>query len=265
MPYKDPAKRREVERRSREKKKRLAGQVDLQEEQVNFKGRPTVEDAEAIYGDEQKEASLAKLIMRRYMKSRTWACIMYLDSMPADWEDRLRQIGVGFAVSPLHDRDVRDTGELKKEHYHVILDWPGGTTTYRTAAGIARDVLQGTIPIPLVSPRGYYRYFTHLDNPKKAQYDEADIVRGNGFDIDEFAALTSAEQAEIRKGLYQLIQERNFLELWDLTGYVACFMPFAYDEYLSRNTIMVQGWLSSRRNSMRSRPAVPAPASEEVS
>ena len=132
--------------------------------------RPTIEDAEAAMDNPVLMVDVSATVKRFYGKSQVWAGIMYQDSAPADWEHQLRMLGVPFAVSPLHDQDIREDKTPKKPHWHVILYWPGGSTTYRTAAAIMRDVLKGTIPIPLVSPRGYYRYFTHLDNPNKAQH-----------------------------------------------------------------------------------------------
>lgn len=259
MPYADPERRRAAdrERKRRSRIKEVQTEIDLANgEQVDFAGRPQVEDAEAAYGDESRETVIAAAVHRRYGKSRTWACIMYLDSCPPDWEDKLRQIGVGFAVSPLHDKDVRDDGSIKKEHYHVILNWPGGSTTYRAVAGIARDVLHGTIPVPLVSPRGYYRYFTHLDNPSKAQYDEADIVRGNGFDIDDFSALTVDEQIDISMQIEDMIIAEGIVEYWDLMMYIRTNCSRGIYDFARRNTVYLSAMLRSRRHVLAPKPAV---------
>lgn len=246
MPYKDPEKRREAKRQSAAKRRQDAGTpVSLQAGGLG--DRPMVEDAEAAYGDDVRESALAAKVNKVYGKSRTWACIMYADSVPADWEDKLRMIGVAFAVSPLHDKDVTQTGVLKKPHWHVILHWPGGSTTYKTAEDIARGVLRGTIPIPLVSPRGYYRYFCHLDNPKKAQYDEKDIITGNGFDVGDFLELTAQEKAEIRMKILELIITCDMSEYWELVVYAMYNLTRAEMDFIATNTLFFTAALRSKR------------------
>lgn len=173
---------------------------------------------------------------------------MYQDSAPADWEQQLRMLGVPFAVSPLHDQDKREDGTLKKPHWHVILYWPGGSTTYRTAAAIMRDVLKGTIPIPLVSPRGYYRYFTHLDDPHKAQYDEKNIITGNNFDIGEFVTLTAQEKTELKKLVMTEIIKQGMTEYFELVVYAMYNMDNATFDLISTNTMFFNSVLKSKRH-----------------
>ena len=64
----------------------------------------------------------------KYLKKRSWAFVLYPESAPTDWLDLLTQKGVPFCVSPLHDKDVNPTGEIKKSHYHIILNYSGPTT-----------------------------------------------------------------------------------------------------------------------------------------
>lgn len=210
--------------------------------------RPTIEDAEAAMDNPVLMVDVSATVKRFYGKSQVWAGIMYQDSAPADWEHQLRMLGVPFAVSPLHDQDIREDGTPKKAHWHVILYWPGGSTTYRTAAAIMRDVLKGTIPIPLVSPRGYYRYFTHLDNPNKAQYDEKNIVTGNNFDIGEFITLTAQEKNELKKLVLAEIIKQGMTEYWELVVYAMYNMDNAAFDLISTNTVFFNAALKSKRH-----------------
>ena len=213
--------------------------------------RPTIEDAEAAMDNPVLMVDVSATVKRFYGKSQVWAGIMYQDSAPADWEHQLRMLGVPFAVSPLHDSDIREDGTPKKAHWHVILYWPGGSTTYRTAAAIMRDVLHGTIPIPLVSPRGYYRYFTHLDNPKKAQYDPKDIINGNGFDIGNFLDLTTQEENELCRKLVEIIEAQNITEYWDLLLWTMYNEKSFVFEFVRKNTLFLNSAVSSRRNKLK--------------
>ena len=38
-------------------------------------------------------------------KARYFTFLLYPESIPADWKQRLELIGVPIAISPLHDRD----------------------------------------------------------------------------------------------------------------------------------------------------------------
>ena len=55
-------------------------------------------------------------------KARYFTFLLYPESIPADWKQRLELIGVPIAISPLHDRDKSNVeGQTyKKAHYHVI-------------------------------------------------------------------------------------------------------------------------------------------------
>ena len=116
------------------------------------------------------------------IKKRNWAFIVWNDSKPTNWKDILQETGLMFAISPLHDKDINPTGEPKKAHYHVIMTYDG-PTTFNNALNVAKSVNANTVQ-PLEQIRGYYRYFTHLDNPEKYQYNDSEITTINGFDIN---------------------------------------------------------------------------------
>lgn len=244
--------RKKAEKQAQENQEEQAGTAAAQPE---FSGRPTLADAEAAYMDGDKDGErIAAAIVRRYNKAQTWGFILYAESVPDDYEEQLRMLGVPFALSPWHDidtdgkKDENGNPIYKKKHRHGMLHWAGGATTYRTAAAITRDLLHGTIPIPLVSPRGYYRYFTHLDNPNKAQYDPADIITGNSFDIGEFLGLTAKEKNDLAKKLVRLIGEQDISEYWDLVVYAMQEMDDAAFEFVRTNTMFLANAIRSKRN-----------------
>mgnify|MGYP002655818694 FL=1 len=77
--------------------------------------------------------------MAKYIKSRTWAMVVYPESAPENWEELLAETFMQFAVSPLHDKDTNPDGEIKKPHWHVILIWDG-PVTQNTALKTAEKV-----------------------------------------------------------------------------------------------------------------------------
>lgn len=112
-------------------------------------------------------------------KKRNWAFVLYPESAPSDWRDRIGMYGVPCAVSPLHDMDVDKDGKPKKPHYHVILAYKHPTTFNNVKSFV--ESLGQPIPIPLQDLESYYRYLSHQDDADKAQYCADDVVTYCGF------------------------------------------------------------------------------------
>lgn len=183
------------------------------------------------------------------VKKRNWAFVLYPESAPADWMQRLQLTGLQCAVSPLHDCDLNPTGEPKKAHYHIILCY-SGPTSYNVVKQLT-DSLNQPIPQSLEQVRGYYRYLTHKDNPEKAQYDENDIQTINGFNIADYVELSKSEVNEIKTKLQQLIRDLNLLEYCDFMDYLLDNeLKLEYD-VASCNTYFFEKYISSRRNKLK--------------
>ena len=110
------------------------------------------------------------MIEKKSIKKRNWGFIMYPDSAPSDWKSVLESTGLMIAVSPLHDRDVFSeedekqnpaniAGSLKKPHWHVLLHFDGPTT--KNAVSAVSELVGASLPVPVVSLRGYYDYISH--------------------------------------------------------------------------------------------------------
>ena len=180
-------------------------------------------------------------------KKRTWAFVLYPESAPEDWRERLRLSGIMAAVSPLHDKDVNPTGEAKKAHYHVILVY-SGPTTYNAVAKFTASY-NATIPQALESVRGMYRYFTHKDNPEKYQYLENDTEHFNGFNIADLIELTKGEVTELKKKIMQIVRDVDLVEYADLLDFLVDNELWAEYEIAINHTILFNTYIASRRHS----------------
>lgn len=152
--------------------------------------------------------------MGKYNKARTWGIVVYPESAPEDWMDLLAETYLQFAVSPLHNKDSNPDGTIKKEHWHVILNWDGPVT--QNAAAKVADIVNAPQPIKLESVRGAYRYFTHKDNPEKFQYDEKEIKLFNGFDISSYVSLTKEEKYQAVGEILDIVDRENIKEYFSL-------------------------------------------------
>lgn len=178
-------------------------------------------------------------------KKRNWTFVLYPESAPEDWRDILQRTGLAIAVSPLHDKDIDPTGEVKKAHYHIILCY-NNTVTGRMVKELV-DSLHQPMPLPIDSVRGLYRYFTHKDNPEKYQYDEREITTINGFDILDFADLSSADKIKIKLELIKFIVEKNICEYSD---FIIEVMKLEKDDYFliaSTQTIFFNAFIKSKK------------------
>lgn len=181
------------------------------------------------------------------VKKKFWAFVGYSESLPENWLDILKQSGLQFAVSPLHEFDTDATGELKKPHYHFILIY-SNTTTFNNVKNFVCGQLNSPIPIPLESVRGYYRYFTHADNPEKFQYNEKDIQCFNGFAIQNYTELTHYEVSLLKRKLCSIIKQEKLFEYADLIDYCVDNELWDLFDIASSHTIFFARYLDSIRN-----------------
>lgn len=180
------------------------------------------------------------------VKKRNWAFVLYPDSAPENWREILQQSGLQCAVSPLHDKDVNPTGELKKPHWHIIVIY-SGPTSFNVVNALCGS-LNAPHPQALEQVRGYYRYLTHKDNPEKAQYDDVDITTINGFNIADFTELSRSEVVAIKFRLQQLIRDQQIYEYSDLMDYLQDNNNNMMSEYevASNNTLFFDRYIRSR-------------------
>ncbi len=180
--------------------------------------------------------------MRLNEKGRHFTFIVYPDSAPKNWKDILQDTGCEIAISPLHDHDISDeeSKELKKPHWHVIISY-SNTTTYNNVLKLT-EKLNSPIPKILNSIKGMYRYFTHMDNPEKYQYDSKDIIHLNGFDVESVNALTVTQKYDIKRKITRYIRENDikyYIQLLDkLEGLNYDWYNVAIDNTILFNTII---------------------------
>lgn len=181
------------------------------------------------------------------VKKRHWAFVAYPESLPDDWFNLLKQTGLKIAISPLHDRDMNADGTPKKPHYHIMLSYEG-PTTYGNVERFTRGTMKGTIPQPLESPGGMYRYLTHEDNPEKVQYDKADIRTLNGFNIWDFVEMTKTQAIKTKREITQYILDNGVVEYADLMMMTMCDdAPDDWYDVASSNTLYFTALIRSVR------------------
>lgn len=79
-------------------------------------------------------------------------------------------------LSPLHDRDKKDDGTLKKGHYHLLLMFDSVKTIAQVEDCLNNAHIFYKGLGVCVSKKAYARYLCHLDSPEKAQYSVSDCL-----------------------------------------------------------------------------------------
>lgn len=147
-------------------------------------------------------------------RCRVWTFVAYPDSVPANWEGILNDLHISWAHSPLHDSDLNADDSEKKPHWHCFIEFDG-VKSYEQVKEITSKI-NATIPQRVRNVRMLFRYFVHLDNPEKTQYNVDDIY-SYGIDIEPYFALTSSSED---------------LMLCDILKYIDDNQIFYYSEFL---------------------------------
>lgn len=176
---------------------------------------------------------------RKDWRARAWQCVVYPESAPSDWMDRLHSQGVAYDVSPIHDRDMKPDGSgFKKLHYHVVLDFGAGATTSGDRAIEIFDTIGGVYPDPAKDRREFLerckvkklisaqRYLCHLDehDPNKFRYSPSDVK--SGFQELPYTerTLRTMEKDEQTMAMVEFVMEHNILDF-------ASFVLMAREEH----------------------------------
>lgn len=184
-------------------------------------------------------------------KTRWFTFLLYPDSLPEGWMEKLKDMDIAMAISPLHDMDIVDdwkepsedemkgiadfmgieleeykaqkyAEKYKKPHFHVIYIAKNPVT-----ANAVRNRLKKTLTNESVNMvqtvqnlRGMYKYLTHESEDairlKKHVYDKEEIIAINNFDIDRYVTMDVAEKKDATMTLVYFIIEKDLRNLKQL-------------------------------------------------
>ena len=117
--------------------------------------------------------------MSNTRRTRNYATIIYPESSP-NFLEKLKSEMIPAFVSPLHDKDLDKEGNLKKEHYHVMIMFDSVKTKEQAKEVI--DRIGGVGCEVINSVKGYARYLCHMDETDKVQYNIEEVISLFGAD-----------------------------------------------------------------------------------
>lgn len=179
-------------------------------------------------------------------RSRHFTFIVYPESAPADWREIIDGNHVSWAASPLHDKDVNADGSPKKPHWHVMVSFESLKTPDQCNELSA--AVHGTISQFVQSPRAMVRYFAHMDNPDKAQYDKRDIECHGGFDLEDMLMTSNQTKYDALKEMIQFCVDADVIEYEDLLVYAMNNEPAWFEALADSCTYTMSAFLKSRRH-----------------
>ena len=183
-------------------------------------------------------------------RSRSWVFVVYPESAPKDWRTILDKQGMTWVESPLHNKDVNPDGEVKKEHWHVLLMFQT-LKSYGQMQEIAHE-LKSPNPQKCMNIHGMVRYFAHLDNPEKYQYPVNEIKAHGGADIAKYLTANGVEKLRAISEMQEWIEENNCTELTQLADYA---LKERFDDWYevlaTQSTVFLNAYIRSMRHQKR--------------
>jgi len=154
---------------------------------------------------------------KRDERVRNWTFVVYPESAPENWREIINELHTPWVESPLHDKDVNPDGEVKKPHWHVLMMFPG-KKSFKQIESLTNK-LNAPMPQKVANTKGIIRYFAHLDNPEKYQYDKSDIVPHCGADLSQLLEFTKMERYALIREMMEFVRNNNVTEIMDLLDY----------------------------------------------
>ncbi|SRR5699024_6501449 len=79
--------------------------------------------------------------------------------------------------------------------------------------------LNAPVPQKVANTKGMIRYFAHMDNPEKYQYNKNDIVAHCGADLSQLLEVTKIERYTLIREMMKFVRDNNIIEMMDLLDY----------------------------------------------
>lgn len=190
-----------------------------------------------------KEVQAKADAKRAGMRSRGWACIVYPESVPDDWMDRLKEAHIQTLISPVHDMDKLPNGEPKKPHYHVLamFDNPVGESSAKSYFGRINITAP---PEKIDTIKGYARYLIHLDDHDKARYDKRGVIGLAGVSWSSVALDEAEEVNALLDEIEEFIADNGCISYFALCRYARVERP-EWTRVIRKNTIHLTALLKS--------------------
>lgn len=182
--------------------------------------------------------------------------VFFYEDLPENWEEMVDSLHVKWIASPPHDKDWDSCGKPKKIHKHGLFMFSSKTSLtafyemFRELFGESETGSVIGVPFPKVCRDRcmMVRYFAHLDDHQKAQYDVAEIIGHNGADPTEILRYSATETREMIVAMEEFIEENNVVELSAFSKMIRYDYPEWHTLVATKMTTYFTGFIRSRRH-----------------
>ena len=194
----------------------------------------------------------------RPTRYRNYTFLVYPDSAPADWVQRLRDWHIPMQTTNLpHDNDDDEDGDKKKAHFHVLVlfDSPVKTDALDEVIASVNGVKPPANIFVVKNARAYARYLLHYDDPGKYPYYKDSRYRvislSGAPDYDEFIKSRSERDFEEQQTMQDI---QDYLEKHEIFNFaVACELARRTDnqewfQCLKVNAYYFHSWCKSHND-----------------
>lgn len=192
-------------------------------------------------------------------KTRAYVAIGYPESLDPDFVEILQDTHVQTLISPLHDKDIDQNGNIKKEHYHIMIMFDGPKTIEQ--AQKIFDSIHATKCQPVNSVRGQARYLCHLDDLDKSPYDSGSVTEINGADYFSMIELPSNRYQAIRD-MMDFCRSEQIYSFADLCDYASQNNEAWFRSLCDNSAYIIKEYLKSRKWSVDTRVTPPSKESD---
>lgn len=187
-------------------------------------------------------------------KARNWTFIVYPESAPVDWVDRIASTLIPVVISPKHSADE----DHSKPHYHVMFSFASPASakkimqilySYEIEKGVGgyTPTKENYNMIQVVNEfRPMCRYFCHLDQPDKEQLFWSDMTALNGLDIDCVLVPGFSQQLDYCNDIIDYIEREGIYYFYDLVNYAKMYYFDSWFVYLKEHSNFIKEYLRSK-------------------
>jgi len=199
--------------------------------------------------NETDEITKEETEQEKKKKSRNWTFILYPDSvgLKADWKQAIKNYGAKAIISPIHDSDKNNSGNIVKAHYHVCIFRNTPTSKKAIEEYVKENIDPKIYAVKKIysTVNAVYEYMYHKNNPEKAQYQESDIECLNGFDILDYTSQSRKDKINVTKEIYIYIENNDISEFAELIQSLIMTGQDELLEYVSNHAYFIDKILSS--------------------
>lgn len=192
----------------------------------------------------------------KWKESRVfWTCI-YRESLDKDILECCDKFSAPSALSPEHNMDVDEHGEIKKGHWHFIAKYNSKKNPYQFYCDLVSAFGEKCFStVEIVGDIGKAtRYLAHIDeeDSKKYHYPIEDIKSFGGYELKKYLFENVGDTMDNVGKIKAIIKDKNFLFFDELADYVEEVDPLLYAGLVKDREVkaFVRDYLRGREHSL---------------